>query len=184
MNIKKPILLFLALLLPIAIFVFLKFFGQNEFEVPPLFVDKIEQPAGCEGFTYIIPYGIPDSIATTIQCSGEDSISLVVFIDPSSNQQEMSIQLNRIFTEFSKEKFKVVALADKAIENIISTDKRFILSVEPANKILRHCVFLLNEENNTVLLDSKRRIRGHYTLTNREEADRLILEMKIILKQY
>lgn len=184
MNIKKSILLFLALLLPIAIFVFLKFFGKNEFEVPPLFADKIEEPAGCEAFTYKIPYVIPDSVATTIQWSDEDSISLVVFIDPNSNQQEMSIQLNRIFTEFSKEKFKIVALADKPIGNVSSTDNRFILAGVPANKVLKHCVFLLNDDNNTVLLDSKRRIRGQYTITNREEADRLIVEMKIMLKQY
>lgn len=184
MNIKKPILLFLALLLPIAVFVFLKFFGKNEFSVPVLFTENIEQPAGCEAFTYTLPYAIHDSVTKQIQWSSEDSISLFVFLDSVVNKQEIIIQLNRVFTEFRGEKFAVYGLSDKESEKIKLDDSRFTLFVEPANKILKHCVFLLEGDNNTVLLDSKRRIRGQYTITDREETDRLILEMKIMLKQY
>ena len=34
---KKTLFLFLALVLPIGIFLFLKFFGRNEFSVEPLY---------------------------------------------------------------------------------------------------------------------------------------------------
>lgn len=184
MNVKKPILLFLALLLPVGVFVFLKFFGKNEFAVPVLFTENIEQPVGCDAFTYTLPYAIHDSVMKQIPWSSDDSISLIVFLDSVVNKQEIRIQLNRVFTEFSGEKFSVCALTDKESGKVNLNDSRFILSVESANKVLKHCVFLLEGNNNTVLLDSRRRIRGQYAITDREEADRLILEMKIMLKQY
>ena len=59
---KKALFLFLALALPICIFVFLKMFGRNEFDVPLLY-DKgvLQKPAECN-VVYNEPYTIADSI--------------------------------------------------------------------------------------------------------------------------
>jgi hypothetical protein len=46
------------------------------------------------------------------------------------------------------------------------------------------CALLMRDEDGEVLLDSVGRVRGYYNLRSREETDRLILEMRILLKQY
>ena len=46
MKQKKTVFLFLALILPICIFLFLKFFGKNEFAVEPLYVDVYPEMHG------------------------------------------------------------------------------------------------------------------------------------------
>ena len=48
----------------------------------------------------------------------------------------------------------------------------------------RKCIFLLNQPNQTVLMDKERRIRGFYDLRLRDEVDRLRVELKILLKKY
>jgi hypothetical protein len=186
MNLKKPILLFLALILPVGVFVFLKYFGKNEFAVPALFADGISVPVGCESFRYEVPYFIPDTVLTTLRWNKQDSISLVVFKGSLiTNQQERSIQLNRIFTAFPFDKFQVTMFSeDPETEQTILTDSRLILVQGQKIVPLRDCVFLLKPADNVVLLDFKKRIRGQYNLTNREDVDRLIMEMNIILKKY
>ena len=61
---KKIIVLFLALLLPVAIFIFLKSFGKNEFEVKPMFQDAVNQPTDCSSFKYQTPYQVAEDYLT------------------------------------------------------------------------------------------------------------------------
>lgn len=185
MNIKKSILLFLALGLPVAVFVFLKFFGKNEFAVPVLFEDRFEMPVECESFRYDVPYSISDTILNKLTWNSKDSISLVVFSSSTNaGQQEQSIQLNRIFTEFPSENFSIVLLLeDDVIEQTDLKNVRLV-QVNGQQSFVRSCVFLLNLSDNTVLIDSKKRIRGQYNMTSREDVDRLIMEIKIMLKKY
>jgi hypothetical protein len=186
MSIKKPILLFLALGLPVAVFVFLKYFGRNEFAVPVLFEAGIETPVGCELFVYDVPYSIPDTILTKFAWSSSDSISLVVFSGRiNAEHQEQSIQLDRIFTEFPTDNFKIIVLSESSrAEQTEFKNVRLVLVDWQQESSARSCVFLLKPTDNTVLLDSKKRIRGQYNITNREDVDRLIMEIKIVLKKY
>lgn len=186
MNSKKPILLFLALVLPVVVFVFLKFFGKNEFAVPVLFEDGIATPVGCESFRYDVPYSIPDTLLANITWNSSDSISLVVFGDATNaEQQEQSIQFNRIFTEFPTDNFKVILLSEtNNVEQSELENVRIVRVNWQYESSVRSCVFLLKPTDNTVLLDSKKRIRGQYNTTNREDVDRLIMEIKIMLKKY
>lgn len=186
MNSKKPILLFLALVLPVAVFIFLKFFGKNEFAVPVLFDEGIATPVGCESFKYDVPYSIPDTLLAKFSWNSSDSISLVVFRGTTdAEQQEQSIQFNRIFTEFPTDNFKIVLLSENnkaeqsELENV-----RLVRVKEQQKSSVRSCVFLLKPTDNAALLDSKKRIRGQYNTANREDVDRLIMEIKIILKKY
>jgi hypothetical protein len=186
MNSKKPIFLFLALVLPVAVFVFLKFFGKNEFAVPVLFDDGIATPVGCESFRYDVPYSVPDTILAKFSWSSNDSILLVVFSGTTNaEQQEQSIQLNRIFTEFPSDNFKIILLSetDKTEQSELENVRLIPVNWQEESSA-RSCVFLLKPTDNTVLLDSKKRIRGQYNTANREEVDRLIMEIKIMLKKY
>lgn len=44
---RKGIILFLALALPVLIFLFLKFFGRNQFDIPVFHASSDEWPANC-----------------------------------------------------------------------------------------------------------------------------------------
>jgi hypothetical protein len=48
----------------------------------------------------------------------------------------------------------------------------------------KKCVFLLKEPFDLVMVDRAGVIRGQYTSNDREEVDRLIMEITIILKRY
>jgi hypothetical protein len=50
---------------------------------------------------------------------------------------------------------------------------------------IRNCIFLLDDKNDAVIIDRQKRIRGQYTLTKRDDADRMIMqEMNILFKRY
>jgi archaellum biogenesis ATPase FlaH len=102
-----------------------------------------------------------------------------------AKQQEQTIQLTRVFKEFVNERMGVVkVVTDSANENRKEARLK-ILRLEDA-EFSRHqkCIFLLDSLNDAVVIDKENRIRGQYVMSNREEADRLIMELKILLKKY
>lgn len=160
---KQIIYLLIALLLPGCIFVFLKFFGKNRFAVEPLFQAEAPVPiAGCP--PVIIPYQIPESIHREINATN-DSLVVVVFGTLSS---EGKSQLARVHESFGGESIHDVQLSDQ----------------ESANSLWRSCIFFLKEPFNLVLVDNHRKIRGHYNIDDREDIDRLLTEITIILGKY
>ncbi len=159
MNFKKAIILFVGLVLPIGIFLFLKMFGENKFEVQPLFQTELpESVENCE--TILLPYSIPEEIVRGyINEEGELSVVLVGG-DVSS--------LSRIFDQFSGDPVKVQRIETSAMKDQVS---------------LKNCIFLLHDPYDVVLFDRKGLIRGQYYSTDRDEIDRLILELSILLKK-
>lgn len=160
---KKGVFLFLALLLPICIFLFLKFFGKNEFAVRPLFQDAAPQPQeGCEQVK--IPYHIPDSIFNTLSFE-RDSLLLLWFDDLTEGGMR---QFRRVSKELGKDPVKN--------QRVVLTDQKM--------QAYKTCIFLLKKPYDVVLIDRKGLIRGQFVSDNREEIDRLITEVDIILKKY
>ncbi|MEO7990156.1 MAG: hypothetical protein ABI663_11475 [Chryseolinea sp.] len=163
MKQKKSIFLFLALILPVLIFLFLKFFGKNEFAVKPLFVESnSEIPSGCLPVAF--PYHVPDSVMRQLGIK-EDSLALVLFGEPD---EEGKIQINRIMDEISKDGIRMIRFP------------------APGPKVAqwKKCVFFLKEPLDLVLVDRGGLIRGQYVSNDREEVDRLLTEITIILKKY
>lgn len=162
-NKKKVLYLFLALLLPVFVFLFLKFFGKNEFAVRPLFQDATpEVQAGCHPIK--IPYHISDSVLNRLHFDN-DSLVLIWF---GKLGQEEEIQVRRIYSEFKDDPVKQV----------------FMTADDSNTDNVRTCVFLLKNPYDVVLIDRKGLIRGQFVSDNREEIDRLMTEMDIILKKY
>ena len=64
----------------------------------------------------------------------------------------------------------------------VITTSRFPPRFDPA--FLRECVFLMRGDTPVVVVDNRNRIRGYYYASDRDEVDRMIVEIKIILKQY
>ena len=160
---RKNLYLFIALLLPICVFIFLKMFGRNEFTVAPLFVDVMpEVQPGCA--TVTIPYHTPDSIVQKIDFRN-DSLVLVSF---GETTPEGVSQLKRVEEQHQADPIHQL--------HIPSSDYRYTT--------WRPCTFFLKEPFDLVLVDSKGVIRGHYNSKDLDEMDRLITEITIILKKY
>lgn len=161
--IKKLIYLFLALLLPIGVFLFLRAFGKNEFSIPVYYeTEKPEYPASCQ-FSYTVPYTIPDSI---LRAAGwkEGSVALLI----ADTSPEVTKNMKHLTEEFESSDFqRLYPHQDNARWDSWCT-----------------CFFFLKKPWSVVLIDSERKIRGYYAPNSREEMDRLTVEMKILLKQY
>ncbi len=161
---KKRIYLFLALLLPALLFVFLKYAGRNEFNIP-VYHDKgvVQVPGGCVS-SYPSPYVVPDSVR------GSDHSEVQVLVFPMAGLDIDKVR-SRIEDEFGA--------ADVALLEPCK------LSADSATCArLKKCVLLVNDPYEAVLIDSKGQIRGYYALQTREEEDRLRVELKILLKKY
>lgn len=162
---KKAILI-VALILPIGIFMFLKFFGRNQFEVQPLFQEKTDA-IDCAG-EYEFPYVIPDSMSR--QWSVNDyELTVISFVNSDNHSNnEILVQIRRIEDEFSGFPIQIRSMK----ENDVLVNK------------VRSCVLLMPENTSVVLIDRGGSIRGQYDGSSLEEMDRLLVEMKIILKKY
>jgi hypothetical protein len=154
---RKILFLSLALLLPVIVFLFLKTFGRNQFDIPVYHKDSVEFIAGCERI-FEAPYVIVDSITTEIGWQGNEA-TLISFAEITSEG------LMRLKEDFEPSQLQIVSLSNSEFARL-------------------KCIFLVSEKYNAVLLDGKRQIRGYYQLTSREEADRLLMEISILLKDY
>ena len=159
MNIKKAVILIVGFVLPIGIFIFLKIFGENKFEVVPLFQSELPASAiDCNDST--LPYIIPAQVVGQF-ITKENGVS-VVLVD-----SDVSV-LSRIFDQFSSDPVSI---------------KKIEASDVAMGKSLKACVFLLDDPNDIVLFDKQGFIRGQYNSEDRDEIDRLILELSIILNK-
>lgn len=161
---KKIIFLILALLLPGTVFVFLKLFGRNEFQVPVLHEKSIPDVRDHCDFAYSAPYRMPDSILTSLDPYRNDSVYVFNF------DRRVDEAMNRVSDDFRDDPVRVI------------TTSRFPPRFDPA--FLRECVFLMRGDTPVVVVDNRNRIRGYYYASDRDEVDRMIVEIKIILKQY
>jgi len=156
---RKFIYLFLALLLPGLIFVFLRKFGKNEFNIPVYYETGVTDAHALCG-TYTAPYRVADTILNSIRTANKP---VLVVVDTSA---EVRRNLGRIEAELDNS-FSV-ALPNASVDWTGWLD----------------CAFLLSKPWTAVLIDSQGQIRGYYTPGSREEADRLAVELRILLKQY
>lgn len=159
---KKPILLFLALLFPACVFVFLKIFGKNEFSVPPLYSETYPDAMEECGITVTLPYYISENLKSSF-FTAEDSLVLIHFGELKTDSKK---QLERVSNEFEKGvKLQTIHASESALN-------------------MRKCVFFLEDQYDLVLLDRAGLIRGQYISNDREEMDRLLTELAILLKKY
>ena len=184
---KKLLVLFFALLLPILIFLFLKSFGKNEFDVPVLFADSVTAPVNCSVYKYPVPYSIPDSVLKQISWNASDTLTIVVFEDGlMKNKHERDIHIERVFAEFKKEPLHLVRVfSEQTIPNLKEDRLTEVSLSESDFRAFHDCTFLLDMYQDAVIIDSRKRIRGQYNLVKREDADRMIMqEMNILFKRY
>lgn len=161
---KKAIFLISALLLPIAIFIFLKAFGHNEFRVPPLYQEGTIHPPGECDYAYSTPYSVPDSITAQLGIDSRDSLYVIYF------DRALQVPMRRVSVEYAEPSVRIITPSD--IPD----------GIDPTS--LQQCALLMKPGTSIVLLDRTNRIRGQYDGSSREEVDRLLVEIDIILKNY
>lgn len=159
--------MFLALLLPALVFVFLKYAGRNEFNIPIYFEEGVVMPpSGC-GQTYDKPYRIPNTVWPVTYVTQQEAKVLVF--------PERGFDFNKLKS----------AIDEEFGPGNVWLKEAFLLATDSAtSNVWKKCIFLVNEPNQAVLIDMEGRIRGYYDLRLREEVDRLRVELKILLKKY
>lgn len=197
---KKPLILLFTLAIPVALFLFLKFFGENKYEVPVFFENGIE---GCINATS--PH-VMDISQLFDEQEGEraKTFTVIAVIDTAADDNlkmlitEM-IQIQDAF--FGKPGPTFIFISENASSESVA--RRLDLSVktglEEKNTILKqfqdeqfrdflHCGLGLtangeHQKTDLVLVDDIGRVRGFYPRNDAEQTDRLIIELKILLHQ-
>ncbi len=164
---KKLLYLFLALLLPGLIFVFLKYSGKNEFTIPVYFEEGVKAPSTDCGLTYSRPYRLPDSVWHFAK-RDRPIANVLVFSEHG--------------LDFGKLKS---AIDDEFGAGAVSLEDAHMWAKDSlAYEKWKKCIFLIADPGQTVLFDNEGKIRGYYDPRLREEQDRLRVELKILLKKY
>jgi hypothetical protein len=164
MSGKKALFLFLAFMLPVCVFLFLKIFGKNEFAVQPMFQKELPKNiSGC-GDVHL-PYKLGKKIVDEI-FSKNDSLVLIYFRRENPVKESLN-QMRRIEKLIRDYPMKTAAFE---ASSSLSNDKR--------------CVFLVKDPYDLVLVDHHGLIRGQYVSYDLDEMDRLLTEVDIILKKY
>jgi hypothetical protein len=107
---------------------------------------------------------VPDSIIAQLGIDKRDSL-YVIYFDPS-----VAPPMRRAAAEYAHAPVKVIGPSDIPA-NINKTT-------------LQQCAFLMKRDASVVMVDHMRRIRGQYDGSSRDDIDRLLVEIDIILKNY
>ncbi len=197
---KKIVFLAFTLAIPVFLFLFLKLFGTNTFEVPVLFQNGIP---GCSGSSTL--HTVPEFEFTGETEKSISSVDLKGFLifgildveNPESNR-DLMVELVRIkdaFYETGSPHFVLFIHGSEEVSPGISgliaemgleTDEMSFAFMEPERfQDFLTCGIALADHDtkdfhNLVLVDPERRIRGIYDGLDREKTDQLILELKIL----
>jgi hypothetical protein len=157
----KKIILIICLLLPVGVFVFLRYFGKNEFSIPVYYENGVDDPPTNCNRKYDSPYQVSESALLNFGWKGKP----VLIVADSSRSVQLGI--NRLEEGITVE-----------LQTLFLTGKDEYLDQ------FYSCDLLLKDPWKIVLIDEQRRIRGYYDPETREEVDRLAVELKILLKKY
>lgn len=172
---KKGILLIFALLLPVLIFLFLRFFGRNEFEVPVFYQSSLDEvPSDCD-VSYNFPYRVVDSQVPL------ETTAVIFFSDGLDTDQlmESRFQLSRLHNEL-KGSLNVFFVSQEPAAH----EDEGQIALDSARYFFESKCLLLAGSNRVVLVDDNKQIRGYYKDASLKEIDRLILELKILFNEY
>jgi hypothetical protein len=155
-NLKKAFILSFSILLPIILYFFLKFFGENKYVVS-------EVDYGC----------YEELIKTTF--SEEDNRSEVILVDIRFDLKNSLVD-NLLTKLYSNKKIDIITLSKinrNLSWNVIKTD-----FFSDTNDMI--CFESESKKDYVLLLDSDLKVRGIYDLNNLDEYDRLNVEIDIV----
>jgi hypothetical protein len=203
---RKILILTFVLLIPAAIYIFLRMFGQNEFTLPVYHEESTVESTYPVDMYHPNPHEIPFQDVFDSQGKLIDKELLsgrILVLDMVSAKNDVirrNHQIKRVVNVFHNEdSLLFVRLFQKKDQNGIAMED--INLQKHANVMIcfaeietikdmssRYLEIPVHEDginsgDQLILFDTHRRIRGYYNIDDFEEIDRLILEIKILLKQ-
>ena len=170
---KSKILLMLSLVLPVVIFLFLKFFGKNQFDLPVFYETADEWPTECSNPNF--PFVINDSTQSNLGIKGLATLILLKPMDPEGAK--------RLPAEVDTTRIRVIQLVRDLSCGGLSMNSPFRKILIPCGTEI-HCDLGAGSNEAAILADENGRIRSVFKSLEREETDRAIMEIKILLKDY
>lgn len=163
----KGLFLIAILLIPIFIFLFLKFFGENKFDIPVYYSEGVTSPFPyCESYTGTY----------TVEGLAKENLPGVFLFFEEEEEFDL-LEVNNVKNRLSETVGAMgysVYTRDSTLNGVNTLDSSVFTQT-------LQCQFISDTLNQYILVDSKSRIRGYYN-TERDEIDRLIVELKILLE--
>lgn len=183
----KGLLLFTALILPVLVFVFLKMFGENQFDIPVFNHTDISPEVNCDGFT--TPHVVGEFKIKDVVLSNSQIANIYHIFDAATNELEMRGLMkvkDRLESKYAI--IHSIGLSDSTnsigkLSNKYQIDGLWkMYSVgEQSLRDFVNCELMITGDESLVLIDNEGKIRGYYNGSEGEETDRLILESKILI---
>src|SRR5882724_9062755 len=137
---KKILYLFIALLLPVLVFLFLKYFGKNEFDIPIYYEKGVEDSLASKcGAKIGQQYFVPDSAMASFKWKG----GVILIVDV--NRTELKV-VDELINEKAFNDLQIFSLNDFSSQEKLTEFKK--------------CVLFMRNPWNAVLIDNQKRIRG------------------------
>lgn len=155
--------------------------GKNEFAVAPFYQEGIVPVESSCGIEYKTPYTVPENVLSDLQWSEEDSLTLYVFEAMPFDEKALTL---RLADDFSGNELELHKIITDSTSVGTGEDVEPIIKDPVTVEQLQECFFIMEKNKNAVLIDKQRKIRGYYNLSEREDEDRLVVELAIILKRY
>ncbi len=174
----KILFLIAALVIPSMVYIFLRGFGENKFEIPVYYPNGLTIE-GCSSDT---------STTHLVKFENYKLQGAQLFYFPKwVNSNEFYRQCERIMAKPYQVVF--IAIADTTLQSKLGNT----LVVADENQLfnIANCALVLGQEvaiakpifNRLVLVDAKKRIRGYYNGADLEDMDRLDIELDILSKE-
>ena len=186
-KLTKGLLLFSALLLPVLIFVFLKMFGSNKFDIPVFNHTEISQNVNCADIQ--LPH-VVKGIENSLNPITSTSIVNIYHVMPKGVNAEELKRLMVVKDRLTDNEVLIhsIVVMDSATD-ITGLRQTYQMGGiwkfhemrkgELNNSI--NCQLMITGNESIVLVDNEGKIRGYYIGSEEEEIDRLILESKILI---
>ncbi len=177
-KIQKVIIMISVLLAPIFVFLFLKEFGSNKFEL------AIYYPEGN-------PLAECDRSDRQLKISNEqlftnNSSLPSLFYVPAKEQNEYYSDLNNVLSKYPSVGVWAIFIEDRVVAK---EGVNWFSLIKQGGFEFINCVLVLGEDhwlkepitNKYVLIDGQGRIRGYYECDNLDDIERLDVELDILL---
>ncbi len=177
-NFKKILFLIAALVIPSLVYIFLRGFGDNKFEIPVYYSEGV-RIEGCD---------VNSDTVHLVKFEHYKLEGAKLFYFPQwVSSEEFYRQCKRIQNKPYSVAF--TAISDTTLQNelgntLVVTDKSHLYKIA-------NCALVFGQEvaittpiyNQLVLVDAKKRIRGYYNGADLEDMDRLDVELDILRKE-
>jgi protein SCO1/2 len=167
----------IILLLPALVFIFLRYFGENKFDVP------VQHPEGLR-ISDCNKQGAPHKVPAIDSLRLDQDIFQLLYVDSGSIDKLELNELRRISENYPEIEV-LLFFADKEsalLTKDYSSDNwyLFILKNELL-KELNRCGFGNINNQSLILKDPEQQVRGYYDINQKKEMDRLEGEIQILI---